>query len=104
MKVRTVIRRLPKIIRNAIRDLRFGKPLGGTIKSRYAHLGAHDVGHADYDDLAILFREADIRPDDEIVDVGAGKVLAIHWFMRAHPGYSILGMDTAPATLGMLSL
>src|SRR5438105_5707601 len=100
MKVRTVIRRLPKIIRNAIRDLRFGKPLGGTIKSRYAHLGAHDVGNADYDDLAILFREADIRPDDVIVDVGAGKGRAINWFLRAHPGNRIIGIELDPAICG----
>ena len=50
----------PKIVRNAVRDLRYGAPLGGTIRTRYAHLGAHDVGNADYDDLAILFAGVEV--------------------------------------------
>ena len=58
----TIIRRAPKIARNAARDLRYGRPLGGTIRTRYEHLGAHDVGNADYDDLALLFAGIPVRP------------------------------------------
>ena len=39
-----------------------GRPLGGTIRTRYAHLGANDVGNADYDDLALLFAGIACRP------------------------------------------
>jgi hypothetical protein len=96
MKVSTAIRRLPKIVRNAVRDLRYGRPLGGTIRSRYDHLGAHDVGNADYDDLAILFAAADVQPDDVIVDVGAGKGRAINWLLGHHPGNRIVGIELDP--------
>src|SRR5438093_966038 len=97
MKLFWALRRIPKTARNVVRDLRFGgKPLGGTVKSRYAHLGAHDVGNADYDDLAILFREADVQPDDVIVDVGAGKGRAINWLVRAHPSNRIVGIELDP--------
>ena len=96
MKVSTAIRRTPKMIRNALRDLRYGGLLGGTVRSRYEHLGAHDVGNADYDDLAILFAAADVRPDDVIVDVGAGKGRALNWLLRHHPGNRIVGIELDP--------
>ena len=96
MKVSTAIRRLPKIVRNGVRDLRYGRPLGGTIRSRYEHLGAHDVGNADYDDLAILFAAAGVRPDDVIVDVGAGKGRAINWLLGHHPANRIVGIELDP--------
>jgi hypothetical protein len=46
-----MIRRAPRTIGNALRDLRYGGLLGGTIETNHAHLGAHDVGNADYSDL-----------------------------------------------------
>jgi len=96
MNARTAIRRTPKMLRNAIRDLRYGGLLGGTVKSRFEHLGAHDVGNADYDDLAILFAEAQVGPDDVIVDVGAGKGRAINWLLRHHPANRIVGIELDP--------
>jgi hypothetical protein len=96
MKVVWAIRRAPKIVRNALRDLRYGKPLGGTIKTRYAHLGALDVGNADYDDLAILFGEAEVRPDDVIVDVGSGKGRSINWLLSNHPSNQVYGIELDP--------
>jgi SAM-dependent methyltransferase len=96
MKLLWALRRIPKAARNAVRDLRFGKPLGGTIKTRYAHLGAHDVGNADYDDLAILFAEAGVRPDDVMVDVGCGKGRAINWFISKHPANRVVGIELDP--------
>ena len=97
MKLTRTVRRLPKIVRNAVQDLRFGKPLGGTVKTRYAHLGAHDVGNADYDDLAILFGEADVRPDDVIVDVGCGKGRSLNWLLAHHPQNRLIGIEIDPA-------
>ena len=96
MKVRTAIRRTPKMVRNAIRDLRYGALLGGTVRSRYEHLGAHDVGNADYDDLAILFAAAEVSPEDVIVDVGAGKGRAVNWLLRHHPGNRVVGIELDP--------
>jgi SAM-dependent methyltransferase len=96
VKVTTAIRRTPKMIRNAVRDLRYGGLLGGTVKSRYEHLGAHDVGNADYDDLAILFAAAGVRPDDVIVDVGCGKGRALNWLLGHHPGNRIVGIELDP--------
>ena len=96
MKVTTAIRRAPKMVRNAVRDLRYGAFLGGTVRSRYEHLGAHDVGNADYDDLAILFAAADVRADDVIVDVGAGKGRAINWLLAHHPENRIVGIELDP--------
>jgi hypothetical protein len=91
-----MLRRAPKIARNMLRDLRYGAPLGGTIKSRFEHLGAHDVGNADYDDLALLFAEAGVTPNDVLVDVGAGKGRALNWFIGRYPGVSIYGIELDP--------
>src|SRR5262249_9417993 len=92
----TVIRRAPKIARNAIRDLRYGKPLGGTIRTKYAHLGANDVGNADYEDLALLFAGVPVGKDDVIVDVGCGKGRSINWFLDRYPGIRIVGIELDP--------
>jgi len=91
-----MLRRTPKIVRNALRDLRYGAPLGGTIKSRYEHLGAHDVGNVDYDVLAALFAEVEIAPGDVIVDVGAGKGRALNWFLGRYPGTPLYGIELDP--------
>jgi len=96
MRVVWALRRAPKALRNALRDLRYGKPLGGTIKTRYAHLGALDVGNADYDDLAILFAEAEVRPDDVIVDVGCGKGRSLNWLLSHHRSNRIVGIELDP--------
>jgi len=96
LKLSTIIRRAPKMARNAVRDLRYGKPLGGTIRTRYAHLGAHDVGNADYEDLALLFADVPVAPDDVIVDVGCGKGRSINWFLDRYPGTRIVGIELDP--------
>jgi len=72
-----MLRRTPKIVRNALRDLRYGAPLGGTIKSRYEHLGAHDVGNVDYDVLAALFAEVEIAPGDVIAVKSPASIWAV---------------------------
>jgi hypothetical protein len=58
--------------------MRYGRPLGGTIKTRFAHLGAYDTANADYKDLAKLFAHL-------LVDVGCGKGRAINWFLSEYP-------------------
>jgi SAM-dependent methyltransferase len=88
-----MLRRTPKIVRNALRDLRYGAPLGGTIKTRHAHLGAHDIGNADYDDLALLFADAGVSAEDVLVDVGCGKGRALNWFLARYPDNTIYGIE-----------
>lgn len=96
MKIATVIRRAPKIVRNAVRDLRYGGLLGGTVRTRYAHLGAHDIGNADYDDLTILFAELDVTPEDVLVDVGCGKGRSTNWFLSRFPRNTIYAIELDP--------
>jgi SAM-dependent methyltransferase len=96
MRISTVIRRAPKIVRNALRDMRYGRPLGGTIGTRYAHLGACDIGNADYDDLAILFSHVDVTPEDVLVDVGCGKGRSTNWFLSRYPGNTIYAIELDP--------
>lgn len=96
MNLRRTIRRLPTIVRNAARDLRYGGFLGGTIKTKQAHLGAHDVGNAEYDELARLFAGVEVAPEDVLVDVGCGKGRAINWFLSQYPDNAIVGIELDP--------
>jgi SAM-dependent methyltransferase len=96
LNVRRTIRRTPKIIRNALRDLRYGSLLGGTITTRHAHLGAFDIANTDYDDLARLFAEIEVRREDVIVDVGCGKGRVINWLLSRYPQNTIYGIELDP--------
>jgi hypothetical protein len=96
VKLRAAIRRLPRTARNAVRDLRYGALLGGTIRTRHADAGAHDVGNADYDDLSALFKSVEVTPEDVIVDVGSGKGRAINWFVSRYPANRIYGIELDP--------
>ena len=91
-----MVRRTPTIARNAVRDLRYGSFLGGTVKTRYEHLGAHDVGNVEYEDLPPLFAPANVQPDDVIVDVGAGKGRSINWLLDRFPRNRIVGIELDP--------
>jgi SAM-dependent methyltransferase len=94
--IRRTIRRLPTIARHAVLDLRYGGLLGGTITTKQGHLGAHDVGNAEYDELRRLFAGVDVRPDDVLVDVGCGKGRAINWFLSQYPGNRVYGIELDP--------
>lgn len=88
--------RTPTTVRNAIRDRRYGAFLGGSVKSRFAHLGAYNASNSAYDDLPALFAAADVEPDDVIVDVGAGKGRPINWLLDEHPSNRIVGIELDP--------
>lgn len=96
MKTASAIRRASKAAQNAVRDLRYGAPLGGVIKTRYAHLGAHHTANSDYRDLALLFADAPVSSEDVIVDVGCGKGRAINWFLSRYPRNAIYGIEIDP--------
>jgi SAM-dependent methyltransferase len=89
--------RLPKITRTALRDLRYGRPLAGTIKTRYPDLGARHTTNSDYDELTILFGLADVTADDVIVDVGCGKGRVLNWLLSNHPANRIIGIELDPS-------
>jgi SAM-dependent methyltransferase len=96
VKRRGIVSKAFKSLRNATVDLRFGRFLGGTIRSRYEHLGAFHVANSDYDDLPLLFAAAQVAPEDILVDVGCGKGRVINWLLRNHPANTIYGIELDP--------
>ncbi|HZQ82817.1 MAG TPA: class I SAM-dependent methyltransferase [Gaiellaceae bacterium] len=96
MTLRRLIRRLPTTFANAVRDIRYGRPLGGTIRTRYSHLGARHAVNSDYGDLSILFAAADVQPRDVIVDVGCGKGRSLNWLLAHHPQNTLIGIELDP--------
>jgi len=96
LRIGWTIRRLPTAFANALRDLRYGRLLGGTIRTRYAHLGARHAVNSDYRDLAILFAAAEVRADDVIVDVGCGKGRSLNWLLAHHPENRLIGIELDP--------
>jgi SAM-dependent methyltransferase len=82
--------------RNALRDLRYGSVLGGTIKSRYPELGAFHVTNSEYDDLPHLFAAARVTDADVVVDVGCGKGRVLNWLLAHHPRNRLVGIELDP--------
>ncbi|WNM64007.1 class I SAM-dependent methyltransferase [Candidatus Nitrospira neomarina] len=81
-----------KIIRNIIRDLRFGGLFGRTIKTRYANIGAIDTASTEYDVLPNIFEKL-IKPTDVLVDVGCGRGRVIRWWISEGYSNQIIGVE-----------
>ena len=96
MRITIAIRRAPTMLRSALRDLRHGRPLGGTIRTKYGHLGAFHSTNSPYDELDVLFEGVDVRPEDVIVDVGCGKGRSLNWFLDRYPRNHIYGIELDP--------
>ncbi len=96
MKLATLARRAPVMLRAALRDLRYGRPLGGTVRTRYAHLGAFHSTNTPYDQIARLFAGLEPGPEDVIVDVGCGKGRSLNWLLGRYPGNAIVGIELDP--------
>ena len=94
--VRATTRRGARLTRNAWRDLQYGSFLGGTVTTRFAHLGAFDTANSDYDDLPALFAAARLGADDVIVDVGCGKGRVVNWLLAHHPENVVYGIELDP--------
>ncbi len=88
--------RLRRTLRNAVLDLRYGRPLAGTIRTRYGHLGAFHVTNSQYEDLPVLFAAAGLAPEDFVVDVGCGKGRVLNWLLRRHPENRLVGIELDP--------
>jgi SAM-dependent methyltransferase len=84
------------MIRSALRDLRYGRPLGGTTRTKYAHLGAFHSTNSPYDELDLLFADVEIAPSDVIVDVGCGKGRSLNWLLDRYPENRIYGIELDP--------
>ncbi len=89
-------RRAARIARNAALDLRYGRPLGGTVRTRYGHLGAFDTANSAYEDLPALFAAADVTAGDVVVDIGCGKGRVLNWLLRHYPGTALVGIELDP--------
>lgn len=88
-------RRARRLARNVVLDLRYGGFLGGTIRSRYRYLGAHDTANSEYDVLAQIF-EGRITPTDVLVDVGCGKGRVLNWWLSQGLTNRIIGIELDP--------
>lgn len=74
-------------------DLYYGGCFGGTQKSRYSHLGAHDTSSSFYFVLSGLFRKYPVKDSDVLVDVGCGRGRVINWWLRKGYKNRIIGVE-----------
>jgi SAM-dependent methyltransferase len=90
------VRKLARLLRNCLLDLRFGgRFLGGTVKTPFADLGATDTASTDYGAMPLVFAGR-LQDSDVVVDVGCGKGRVINWLLsRAHRG-RIIGIELDP--------
>ena len=87
-----LLRRMIKILRNALIDISQGQFIGTTIKTRYSEAGAHSVASTDYAVFPYIFKDL-IRPEDVLVDVGCRKGRVILWWLKQGYKNEIIGID-----------
>jgi hypothetical protein len=85
-------------IRTLLIDLRYGGSCGGTIPSRFEHLGAGATQSTGYDQLDEVFRRAGIRvdPADVLVDIGCGKGRVINYWLGRGYRNRMVGLELDP--------
>jgi SAM-dependent methyltransferase len=85
-------------LRTFLLDLRYGGYCGGTIPSRFAHLGADRIQSTDYRQLDDLFQRAGIRVNlaDVLVDIGCGKGRVINYWLAHGYRNRIIGLELDP--------
>jgi hypothetical protein len=94
MGLSTSVKRILRLARNVVMDLRYGGFLGGNQDSRYAAEGAHPTVNSDYQSLDLLFRDR-IRPDDVLVDVGCGRGRVLNYWLSKVPN-RVVGLELDP--------
>jgi hypothetical protein len=83
--------------RNIYWDMRIGgRPLGGTRRSLYEHLGAYNSANTDYDILSEVFGRAKLSSDDVIVDVGCAWGRVINYLLNKRLVNRIVGIELDP--------
>ena len=76
--------------RNALIDLRHGRPLNG----RWRRPGGKREPHTNSDHLALArIFEGRVRPDDVLVDIGCGRGRVLNHWLTHHPGHRIVGLE-----------
>src|SRR5215469_3193350 len=90
--LRSTLRFGIRLLRNLLLDLRYGRFLGGTRKSPYAHLGIVDTANTGYEALPLIFRDS-IKQSDVLVDIGCGKGRVINWWLSRGLHNSIIGIE-----------
>jgi len=81
-----------RIARNALIDIRYGGLLSGSIRTRFAHLGAVDTVNTDYMVMPIIFGNR-IKSSDVLVDIGCGKGRVINWWLGHGCRNKIIGLE-----------
>ena len=86
----------PTMLRSALRDLRHGRPLGGTVRSRHEHLGAFHATNSPYEDLDRVFAGVAVGPGghDRRRRLRQGPVAQLA--DRPLPGNAIYGIELDP--------
>jgi hypothetical protein len=91
------LRRLPRVAKNLAIDLYLGGSIAGHETTRFGHLGAHDIGAADYDDLRRIFSLGAIRDGETLVDLGSGKGRVLNWWtLKYRQRNTIVGVEIDP--------
>ena len=82
-----------RLIKNIFLDIRYGgKFLGGTIKTKFAALGAKNTSNSDYGTLNYIFADI-VKPNDVLVDVGCGKGRVINFWLSKRYENNIIGLE-----------
>ena len=91
-------------LQNAYIDFKYsGRLLDGNHKTRYSHLGAHDIYHTDYSVLPLIFSKVNVISEDTLVDVGCGKGrVIIYWLSKGYKN-EIIGLELDPEIAGQTS-
>lgn len=87
-----------RVINNFIRDSKYGGKFLGhkAIKTRYAHIGAHNIANSGYAELEKYFAQLDVTNSDVLVDIGCGKGRVINFWLQKYPSNQIIGIEIDP--------
>jgi hypothetical protein len=85
-------------LRSLLLDLRYGGYCGGTIPSRFAHLGAERTGSTAYFQIEEHFHRAGIQvgPADVLVDIGCGKGRVLNYWLSCGYRNRMVGLELDP--------
>ena len=81
---------LPRALRNAVIDLRWGAPLA----SGWLRPGRASVAHQNSDHVALrrIFRHR-VRAGDVLVDIGCGRGRVLNHWLSYHPHHRMVGVE-----------
>lgn len=92
--IKTKTKKYIRILQNIIKDIKYGgRFIGGTKKSKYEYLGAHDVANSDYDDLDKIFSGLEINEKDVLLDIGCGRGRVLNYWNRKYPKNYKIGIE-----------